>query len=185
MYGLVNKALEDMVKNRFGQPEWNEVRRRAGVDIEVFVSNHGYSDDITYKIVDAVCERTKLPADQVLKDFGRHWILKTARDGYGELLASGGKSVPEFLRNLPNFHARVSLIFPHLEPPRFQCTNLTPNSLDLHYHSHREGLAPFVMGLIDGIGTMLETEVRVEHTTARGVNSDHDIFRISWDGHRL
>ena len=120
MYGLVNKALEDMVKNRFGQPEWNEVRRRAGVDIEVFVSNHGYSDDITYKLVDAVCERTKLPADQVLKDFGRHWILKTARDGYGELLALGGKSVPEFLRNLPNFHARVSLIFPHLEPPRFQ-----------------------------------------------------------------
>jgi hypothetical protein len=182
MYGLVNKALQDMVQSRFGKSQWDLIRQKAAVDIEVFVSNHSYRDDVTYLLVGAAVEVLGAPADQVLRDFGRHWILTTAHEGYAQLLGAGGHNFPEFLENLPNFHARVSLIFPYLQPPRFKCTEVIGNCLLLHYYSHRAGLAPFVMGLVDGLGTMFRTPVQVSHEIARGADSDHDVFRIAWIG---
>lgn len=49
MYGMVNKALEDMISNEHGQEAWEEIKRRAGVDVGAFVSKEGYPDEVTYK----------------------------------------------------------------------------------------------------------------------------------------
>ena len=38
MYGLANKALQDVVCGRFGEGAWETIKRNAGVDIDVFVS---------------------------------------------------------------------------------------------------------------------------------------------------
>jgi hypothetical protein len=48
MYGMVNKALEDMVVERFSEDAWERIKAEAGVDIDVFISNEGYPDEITY-----------------------------------------------------------------------------------------------------------------------------------------
>ena len=37
MYGLVNKAFEELVRSRFGEDTWETIKRNAGVDIEAFV----------------------------------------------------------------------------------------------------------------------------------------------------
>ena len=44
MYGMVNKALHNMVLEAHGEQIWEQIRTRAGVDIEVFISNEGYPD---------------------------------------------------------------------------------------------------------------------------------------------
>ncbi len=173
-----------MVQSRFGETQWESIRRKAAVDTEVFVSSHGYQDAVTYALVEATSDVLGLPADQVLRDFGRHWVLTTACETYGELLEAGGHSVREFLENLPDFHARISLIFPHLKPPRFKCSDSTSDGLLLHYYSHRAGLAAFVMGMVDGLGAMFQTHLEVSHEIGRGGESDHDVFRISWSGGR-
>lgn len=38
MYGLVNRAVEELVCTRFGEATWEAIRIESGVDIEVFVS---------------------------------------------------------------------------------------------------------------------------------------------------
>jgi hypothetical protein len=182
MYGMVNRALQDMVQSHFGETQWESIRRKAVVDTEVFVSNREYRDAVTYTLINATAEVLGLPSDQVLRDFGRHWVLTTARESYGELLEAGGHSLPEFLENLPNFHARVSLIFPHLKPPRFKYSDQSGNGLRLHYYSDRAGLAPFVIGLVDGLGGMFQTPLVISHEIARGSENDHDVFQISWAG---
>jgi len=181
MYGMVNKALEDMITERFGEDLWEQVKQKAGVDIHAFVSNEGYPDEITYKLVGAAHEVLALSVTEILHEFGRHWVLKTAREGYGGLLDAGGDNLCEFLQNLPNFHARVSLIFPHLQPPNFSVTDVEESSLRLHYYSTRAGLAPFVIGLLDGLGEMFNTPVRSTHEVVRGPQSDHDVFAVHWD----
>lgn len=181
MYGMVNKAVEDMVRRNYGAPTWKLIREQAGVDIEVFLSNEPYPDEVTYGLVAAASKVLRTPAAEILNAFGEHWVLHTAQEGYGSLLRAAGKSLPEFLLNLPNFHNRVAMIFPELQPPRFECTDITACSLKLHYFTHRQGLEPFVVGLVRGLGKMFETPVTVDLVAARRWGADHDIFAVVWE----
>jgi len=180
MYGMVNRAVEEMVCMHHGESVWEQIKSRAGVDVDVFMSNEPYPDEITYRLVGAASEVLNLPAEEVLEAFGEHWVLHTARDAYGGLLQAAGRSLPEFLRNLPNFHSRVAMIFPKLQPPRFECTDVTADSLRLHYFTHRDGLAPFVVGLMHGLGKMYATPVSVRQAESRAEGADHDVFDVRW-----
>jgi hypothetical protein len=182
MYGLVNKALEEMVISRHGEETWERIKKAAGVGVEVFISNEGYPDEVTYKLVGEVSDQLKVPAPQLLEEFGIHWVLKTAVEGYGDLMEAGGKTLGEFLQRLPTFHTNVALIFPHLNPPQFRCSDVDEHSLKLHYYSEREGLAPFVIGLLKGLTEHFRTPARIEHVTVREGDDDHDVFLIDWSG---
>ena len=126
------------------------------------------------------CFVLKMPADKILTGFGEHWVLHTAQDGYGGLMAAAGKTLPEFMRNLPNFHSRMTMIFPKLQPPHFECSDITDRSLNLHYYSHRKGLAPFVVGLMQGLGKRFKTPVMVRQAAVKDQGADHDIFEVNW-----
>lgn len=180
MYGMVNKAIEEMISLKHGEATFDAIRAKAKVDIEVFISNDPYPDEITYRLLNAAVEELGIPADRILQDFGRHWILETARRGYAALVDSNGRSFREFLLNLPNFHTRVAMIFPHLCPPRFECTDVTENSMRLHYHTHRPGLTDFVVGLLDGLAIMFKTKIDVSLIESKSEGADHDVFLVRW-----
>lgn len=180
MYGMVNQSIQDMVETQHGAEVWERILQRAGVDVDVFVSSEGYPDALTYGLVGATSEELGIPAERVLEDFGVHWIVKTAQQGYGDLMASAGSSLREFLTNLPVFHDRLSMIFPHLSPPRFACGEVEERSVRMHYFSERAGLAPFVRGLFLGLGQMFNTPVSVDHALAKDQGANHDEFVIRW-----
>ena len=94
------------------------------------------------------------------------------------MLKLAGDSFSEFLQNLDNLHARLGLSFPKLKPPAFHCTEVTDKSLRLHYRSEREGLAPMVIGLLNGLGKMFDTEVSVSLDKARTNGHTHDEFLV-------
>lgn len=167
MYGMVNKALQGMVVEQFGEDLWDRIKGEAGVEVDVFITNAGYPDQVTYRLMAAASTILGRPAPELLEAFGVHWVLGTAREGYGDLMEANGRTLQEFPLNLPNSHARASLIFPHLQPPCFVCADMTGHSLRLHYHSHRVGLAPFVRGLLDGLSQMLETPLTIEQEADR------------------
>lgn len=180
MYGMVNKAIEEMVCQGHGEEAWERIRQRAGVDVEVFVRNQSYDDVCTYQLVGAAATELGLPAEAVLRAFGEYWVQYTGKAGYQALMAAGGSSLQEFLLNLPNLHTRVIMLYPKLVPPTFECTDLGERSLLLHYRSHRQGLTEFVVGLVRGLGLMFATPVEVTIHESRAQGADHDVFRVSW-----
>jgi hypothetical protein len=180
MYGMVNKAVEEMVLGAHGESVWREIKTRAGVSQDVFISNEGYPDEVTYSLVAAASAVLQQPAATILFAFGRHWVLNTARKGYGHLMKAGGRNLGEFLGNLPAFHDRVALLYPKLVPPRFEVTHRTERSLHLHYITHRGGLMPFVEGLIDGLGEMFSTPARSTLIASKERGDEHDIFLVEW-----
>jgi hypothetical protein len=183
MYGLVNTALQDLVASRFGEDTWETIKRNAGVDIEVFVSLEAYPDDVTYKLVGAASAVLGLSAEEVLKAFGEYWVTYTAKEGYGELLKLAGDTLPAFLQNLDDLHTRVGLLFPHLKPPSFWCTDIREDSLRLHYRpgvDSREGLEPFVVGLLNGLAIRFKIEIEITQTAHRSQGADHDEFSIAF-----
>jgi hypothetical protein len=180
MYGMVNKAMKDMITARHGASTWEFIRRQANIDVDVFVSNQPYPDEMTYNLVAAASQSLGIPAEQILESFGEHWVLETAEKGYGFLLKAGGNTFTEFLENLPNFHSRIALMYPDLKPPRFNYTDVTEKSLTFHYFSDRAGLAPFVTGLLKGLGKRFKVTVEVTQSASRDAGADHDEFKLRW-----
>lgn len=180
MYGLVNKAIQNMVCDRFGEETWEKIKQTAGVEVNSFLSMEGYPDDLTHRLVKAASEVLGLPASEIMQAFGEYWIQYTAQEGYGDMMEMSGDNLPDFLENLDNLHARVGVLFPQLQPPSFDCTEMEEESLNLHYHSTREGLAPMVIGLVKGLGTKFDTEVEITQTGDREEGADHDEFLIKY-----
>lgn len=180
MYGIVNKAIEDLVKTNFGIEKWDAVKKRSGVEVDYFLSNEPYDDAITYQLAGAVSEEMQMPVGKVLEAFGEWWVLKTAKEKYGGLMQAGGNNLKEFLMNLPLFHNRIMLLYPKLTPPEFQISNLEENSVHVHYFSRREGLQEFVRGLLSGLGKMYETPVAIELLESRNDGNNHEVFKVTW-----
>lgn len=180
MYGIVNKAIEDLVKVNFGEDIWEAVKNRSGIEVDYFLSNKPYDDDITYKLAGAVSEEVSMSVGKVLEAFGEWWILKTGKEKYGGLMQAGGNNLREFLVNLPLFHNRIMLMYPKLTPPEFKISDIEQNSLHVHYFSKREGLQEFVRGLLTGLGKMYETPVEVTLLETRDTGSHHEIFKVKW-----
>jgi hypothetical protein len=180
MYGIINKALEELVTANFGEEKWEAIKLRSGIDIDYFISNEAYDDDVTFKLAQAVSEEMEMTLSAVLIAFGEWWVMKTTREKYGGLMEAGGNNLKEFLVNLPLFHNRVLLIYPKVSPPEFKVTDVKENSINLHYSSKREGLQDFVRGLIQGLGIMYSTPVTINLIQTRGEGSSHEIFNIIW-----
>jgi Haem-NO-binding len=180
MYGIVNKAIEDLIKENFGEEAWNNILKRSGIDIDFFIGNEPYDDDITFKLAIAAADVTGLSLQEVLRAFGEWWVLRTSKEKYGGLMEAGGASLREFLINLPVFHNRVMLIYPKLTPPEFSVTDLTESSISVHYFSSRQGLQEFVKGILQGLGKLYKVPVTVDLIASRQNGDDHDVFKVTW-----
>ena len=180
MYGIVNKAIQDLITDNFGADKWEEVKINSGVDVDYFLSNEPYDDDITYKIAGAASEVLGLTVGEVLNAFGEWWILKTGKEKYGGLMEAGGNNLKEFLVNLPQFHNRIMLMYPKLTPPEFKVSDVEDNSIHVHYFSKREGLKEFVRGLLSGLGTMYGVQTSIELLQSRDEGNSHEIFKVTW-----
>ena len=47
MYGMVNRAVEEMVCRQYGDATWEQIKRAVGVEVDVFIGNEGYPDALT------------------------------------------------------------------------------------------------------------------------------------------
>lgn len=179
MYGLVNRAVEELLRARYGEDTWLRVKQSAGVTAPQFVSMEPYPDELTVALVSAASAEVGVPGHELLEALGRYWITYTADQGYGELLQMGGKDVKQFLLNLDALHARVGSRFEALSPPSFRVSDVAGDRLLLHYHSQRTGLAPLVIGLLHGLGERFSQTVEVEHRGRRGEQGlEHDVFSL-------
>lgn len=180
MYGIVNRAVEELIIERFGLDKWEEIKHKAGFNSEGFMTLKPYPDALTFKLVGAASEILNVPADTLLEAFGEYWILYTAEKGYGEMLNLAGDSFPSFLKNLNMLHGRVSNLMPELAPPQFECRNEKENSIELIYRSHRNGMIPMLYGLIKGLAKRFNKEVVIEEIDSSVEENTTVIFLLTW-----
>ena len=179
MYGLVNRAIQQMVCTHHGEATWERIKEKADLaDLDFFSTYQAYPDDVTHRLVAAASEELGLSAAEIMQAFGEYWITYTASEGYEQLLESTGENLPEFLDHLDTLHARAGLAFPQLQPPSFHCQHAEDQSMELEYRSKRQGLAPMVVGLLHGLGHRFRTPVHVEQTASRDRGDAQDLFQV-------
>lgn len=182
MYGIVNKSIEDLITSLFGADQWNLILEKSAIEQSYFISNEPYDDAITFQLANTISKEMNMSLSEVLITFGEWWITKTTKEKYSGLMEAGGNNLRDFLINLPQLHNRVMLLYPKLTPPEFKISHLETNSLCLHYNSKREGLQDFVVGLIQGLGKLFETQTTIELLKSRQKGEENDVFKISWKG---
>jgi guanylate cyclase soluble subunit beta len=179
MYGLINNALKGMITEDFGDDRWKNILEKSGVPDDSFMTMKSYDDTITYSLVGAAAEVLGAPPETCLEIFGVYWIKKTAVESYGQLMDTAGSDMIEFLGNLNSMHDRIASTFLDYVPPYFRIEEIEPGYYDLHYISSREGLVPFVRGLLRGLAEKFNQRTKVISETELPVDSGcHCVFRL-------
>ncbi len=179
MYGLANKILQDMIVAQYGGDQWERISEKSDVDEAFFVQMNNYPDALTYQIVGAASEVLDAAPEEILHQFGEYWI-EIAEQRYEEMVDFAGKDLVTILDSVNGIHVRAALIFEDMKPPSFECTDVTEDSFRLHYDSAREGLAPFVNGLLVGLSKRLNTPVDIAHDRNRADGAPHDEFLVKY-----
>ena len=161
MYGMVNQAVRGLVLEQFGQEAWKNIHEKANAP-ENFDSFNQYDDAITYGLVGAATEVLKIPAETILHAFGEYWVLKVAVTSYADLMDKTGTDFLAFLKGLDHMHSRIKVTFPNYRPPSFRVEVLSEGLVQLDYYSDREGLVPFVEGLLQGLAVHFELKLEIE-----------------------
>ena len=180
MYGLINSALQSMIREKFGDEQWQKVLEASGVPAESFLTMRSYDDKITYDLAFAAADVLGAPVAACLEMFGEYWILETASKSYGPLMDASGEDMVEFLSNLNALHDRITSTFLNYRPPEFRVETLGEDRHRVHYLSEREGLEPFVVGLLKGLAQRFDCELDIlEQTDLEVPEGVHATFEIT------
>ena len=184
MYGLINSALKSMINEQFSADTWEKILAVSNVPNESFMTMRSYDDQITYDLLGAASEVLALPADKCLELFGEYWVLESAPREYGSLLDACGANFIEFMSNLNTLHDRITTTFLDYRPPEFCCEEREGHHTVI-YRSPREGLVPFVVGLLKGLATRFNCELNIlgieKIATERGTEAEIKITISSRD----
>jgi guanylate cyclase soluble subunit beta len=178
MYGLINNSLQEMIRERFGEEQWQAVLAASGVPEDSFLTMRSYDDSVTYSLAGAAAEVLGAPVEACMEMFGEYWVLETASKSYGMLLDAAGEDMVSFLRNMNALHDRITSTFLDYVPPQFYVEERGEHHL-IHYVSKREGLMSFVVGLLKGLAARFNSEVTILSQTEMDVASGtHAIFEV-------
>lgn len=162
MYGLVNQAVKSFLVDAHGTATWGRIRAEAGAP-EDYSPLEPYDDSVTYNLVGATSRILGQPADALLYQFGVYWVEHIATAHYVKMIDTSGTTFPSFLRNLDQMHERMRVTFPGYRPPSFRVVELDDTRLLVDYYSIRQGLLPFVEGLLQGVAAHFDRDLTITH----------------------
>ncbi len=167
MYGIVNRAIRDLVLSQAGPEHWSQICDQAGLIETDFSDTARYDDELSFELVAAASAVLGLTSEEILIRFGRHWILYTGKDGWGPLLDMAGDDLRSTVAGLDALHSRVQASMPGSRMPSFTSIDRGDGALEVEYRSDREGLIPMVQGLFEGLAERFGETWHVEHLGPR------------------
>lgn len=178
MYGLVNNLLSGTIRRHYGEDCWQVIAARLPFDVTYFVSMQPYPDEWSYAMVGAACEVTGDTPEAFLRLVGHRWVAENSAGEYKRLFDLNGPDIFTFLSNLNSMHAALGNQMPGLKPPSFLVSRETGSVLRVRYFSTRSGLAPLVVGLLEGLCDYFGEAAQVSQIRIRENEQDYDEFRI-------
>lgn len=169
MYGMIHRALRQMVMECNGKEVWGRIETAAGIGHSELISAEVYDDAVTMRLIESAASCAKVGIDEFLIQFGQYWIIYAERGPLGSILHFTGGDISTFLRNLDRLHDGVQTVMPDARMPSFRVISEEPGTIVLDYHSSRSGLEPFVEGLLLGLLDRFKLLGSVSSAQAEGV----------------
>ena len=180
MYGMINKFISSTVIDRYGRAKWEQIANQLDLNSEIFIEMQAYGDDVTFGIVGKAVEVLDVDAETFLQELGYDWVGETAKGAYQEMYSLVDGGMFEFIANLNNMHNVISSQMPDLVAPSFLSQRTESGDILIKYFSQREGLEPFVKGLLQGLCKHFEEDGVVEILSAKTAEQPFAEFSISF-----
>lgn len=120
MHGLMNRSLQNFVRDVYGQHVWTEIASGAGLDFDEFEAMLTYDDALTMAVVESASERLNKTRDVLLEDLGTYLVTHPNTWRIRRLLRFGGADLVDFIESLNDLADRARLAVPDLVLPRMQ-----------------------------------------------------------------
>jgi len=177
MYGLVNKAIQDMVLDAGGEQAWEHVKRDAGLQKLHIDHATNYDDQVSLDLVGSASQILNIPVDTLLFEFGRHWVRYTNKEGWSDHFKMSGDNLIACLKGLDEMHQRVRDAMPDANMPFFEVC-LAGDDFYLDYHSTRTGFVSMVSGILEELCVFFNEQWLIEHQGGHSELSNCERFLL-------
>lgn len=167
MKGIIFDLLEQVVVKEYGDDTWDALLTSSGLGGS-YTAVGSYPDEDLFALVGAAEKALGIPADDIVRWFGRESIPFLV-ERYPAFFTAHEHTRP-FLMTLNDvIHPEVRKLFPGAYAPSFDYTMESENTLSLGYSSHRN-LCYFAEGLVEGAAAHFGETVSIEQPvcTKRG-----------------
>jgi hypothetical protein len=151
MYGMIHRALRQMVLEERGAEVWSAIERSANAEPSDFISSATYPDELTQRLLSTSSEALGQDPDHMLAQFGQFWIRYAEAGSFAAILTFTGQDIVSFIANLDRMHRTIEDVMPNARMPSFSILAHDVGQITVQYRSTRIGLAPFVSGLLYGL----------------------------------
>jgi guanylate cyclase soluble subunit beta len=151
MYGMIHRAMRQMVFEKLGEDAWLALEHRLGIGPTELLTGKVYEDALTFAIVSEAADRFNLTVDECLTEFGRYWIRYAEQGALSSIMKFTGQNLASFIANLDRLHVAVGAAMPGTLLPSFTTLQSTEGHLTVEYRSDRAGMEKFVHGLFLGL----------------------------------
>ncbi|CAD5232583.1 unnamed protein product [Bursaphelenchus xylophilus] len=190
-YGYIHDVMKSMILESHGEEFWISVLEDSTKDPNTeYSSNKHYDDMDTFSLFASISKLTRIPKEEVLENFGRHFCQYVIENGYDELLRSLSPDLRGFLNNMDSLHYFIDHVVykANMKGPSFRCEPGDGSHITLHYLSSRNGLYPIVKGLLRELAKRIfdmEIDINIAGRTQKVVQyssgertEEHVIFNI-------
>lgn len=174
MYGMIHRAMRQMVLERLGYEDWLALEQKLGIGPPELLTGMVYEDALTQEIIAEAAVQFNLTFDECLTEFGRYWVRYADHGSFSTIMQFTGQNLASFIANLDRFHLTVGAAMPGTRLPSFTLLSSEEGHLLVQYQSERIGMEKFVYGLFLGLMDRFATfgDVTVTSREAKSVIFD-------------
>ena len=160
VHGVIFAAFSDFVLTRYGAEAAKEIL--AGSPIHQL--SEAYDDEEFLELVVRACDRTGVPTEQLVHDFGVFAGSKTFPRLYPAFFSLAGSSRAFLLTIEDRIHELVRATIADAHPPQLDVQPLGEDGVRITYTSPRR-LCTLLEGLVEGTATYYEERAEIAQTT--------------------
>ena len=143
MHGLINRSIENFLRDTYGDVTWHRIANRAGVS--GFETMMHYDDAITTRLIEDSSAELRKPAAMVLEDVGAYLVtIEPLR----RLLRFGGTDFTDFLMSLDELDGRSRLALSDLDIPHVSTEQQTVGTFSVRVQARQSGWGAVLAGLL-------------------------------------
>jgi heme-NO-binding protein len=157
--GVVFDLLEQAIVRDHGEDAWDDLLEKAGL-VGAYTTLGSYPDDHLSRLVTHAAEAFQMPAQDVIRWFGREALPMLAAS-YPEFFTPHATTRAFLLTLNDIIHPEVRKVYPGADVPWFEMGETADGDLVMGYGSHRR-LCSFAEGLIQGAAAHYAEPVTIQ-----------------------
>lgn len=179
MQGAIFNAFADMITEQMGMQQWNALLDATRPPSQgIYTRGEQYDDSELSNMLLVLCDKTGLPIEQLLENFGLYLFDKLYVNSPADL--SSVSNLSDFLLAIDSvIHVEVKRLHPDAYLPKFEYEKSADNTLIMYYSSKRK-LCYVSIGLIQGAAKQFKQQVEIAHLECMHHGAERCKFKITF-----